>query len=186
MLVGLACNSQGELWLCDTDFQQGVLVGGSPLTLFSGFGFVAFWLCNTTPESTSRRNSQRVKCSPQIHKGMDKWFMAHPGDGLWFIRQKYSEELSMTYRICLRPLWKNFNLNWNWRILNGESHNVPSEEWNLKTKRLISYKYLIYKRQRLFLANEYSPRIPPRLQANELTAWALAELTPLYTPCPWI
>lgn len=111
---------------------------------------------------------------------MAKWFMAHPGDGLGFRWQKYYEELSMTYRICLSPLWKNFNLSWNWKILNGESHNVPSEERNLRSKRLTSLKCLIYKRQRLILANKHSPRIPPCPQANELTAWALAEL-PLFT-----
>lgn len=48
-------------------------------------------------------------------------------------------------------VWKNVNLKWNRRSWNGESHvfDVPWEEQNLGTSRLISIECLVFGRLRL-------------------------------------
>ena len=52
--------------------------------------------------------------------------------------------------------------------------NVPSEEGNLRTERLISHKCLIHRTEMYLLTNEHPPRISLHPQGNELAAWTLA------------
>ena len=54
----------------------------------------------------------------------------------------------------------------------GNLMHAPSEEWNLRTERLISHKYLISRRPKTYLlTNQHLLRISSHPQANEFTPW---------------
>ena len=61
--------------------------------------------------------------------------------------------------------------------------HVPSER-NLRTERLIFCKSLIYRDGDLLLTNKHPPRMSPHPQDDELPAWTLTGLVPLFTTCP--
>lgn len=61
---------------------------------------------------------------------------------------------------------------------------APSEEWNLRTEKLISYKYLISTRLGLISRPMNIHQKSLHNQANKLTVWVPARWPSLCAPCP--
>lgn len=105
---------------------------------------------------------------------------------LWFWREHFLRWRKWKHVIEL-SVWKNFNLKWNKGYEIKNFTHALSEEWNLKTEKLISHKCSIYRQPRLISwPMNILQDISPHPQVNELTTRTLADPPLLCTPCPWI